>query len=334
MTSEVLRLSFAQLDAEAVAFDARVAESPGVDLFCSSSAWILPACRVFARGAKPLVLRADAGYVALATLPLHGGGRAAIPLEATWGLASPFIGPHPEAIVEFLAPILTGPNSPADALFLSGLDPNGAAARALAKFCRRCGWFFGLRQHAGRHSASLEGGLEGFYARRSSGFRANARRARRVATREGVKYEVLSRWAGTEQLLATWSRIQAIERRSWKGLEGFGIDQEPMRGFYRDMVLRLSARGTLRVVFARLGDRDIAFVFGGIFGGTYRGLQVSFDESHRSLSPGVLVHLEMIENLAGESVGLYDLGTEMDYKSRWGETGLETVTAVVTPHAI
>jgi len=334
MTLEVLRLSFAQLDAEAVAFDARVAESPDVDLFCSSSAWILPARRVFARGAKPLVLRGEAGYVALATLPLHGGGRAAIPLEATWGLASPFIGPHPEPIVELLAPTLVGPDSPADALFLSGLAPEGAAARALAKFCRRRGWFFGLRQRAGRHSASLEDGLDGFYARRSSGFRANARRARRVATREGVEYEVLSQWAGAEQVLSTWSRIQAIERRSWKGLEGFGIDQEPMRGFYRDMILRLSARGALRVVFARLGERDLAFVFGGVFRGTYRGLQVSFDDSHRSLSPGVLVHLEMMEHLVREGVGLYDLGTEMDYKSRWGEQGLETVTAVVTPYAI
>ena len=53
-------------------------------------------------------------------------------------------------------------------------------------------------------------------------------------------------------------------------------------------------------------------------------MQVSFDDRHADLSPGVLAHLAMIGWLTEEQVVLYDLGTDMPYKLRWGEPGLTT----------
>jgi hypothetical protein len=325
MKADPERLDFAGLDARAEDFDACVARTPSIDLYCSSSAWVQPARRAFTRGAQPLVLAGDACYAALMTLPIRGGRLAAVPLEFAWRLACPFVGADPSAAVDLLGAAVESPESAVDALVLSGFVAEGPAFSRLRRFAQAAGWSFDTLELDGRYVADLSGGVDAFMGRRSAGFRANTRRERRLAARDGVTYEALSIFDSDASLMSAWTRIQAIERRSWKGREGHGIDADPMRGFYRDMTRRLARRGALRVVFARRADEDIAYVFGGVFAGTYRGLQVSFDDAFRPLAPGVLVHLEMIERLCAEGVIAYDLGSEMPYKARWGERGVETV---------
>jgi CelD/BcsL family acetyltransferase involved in cellulose biosynthesis len=68
-----------------------------------------------------------------------------------------------------------------------------------------------------------------------------------------------------------------------------------------------------------------------VLGDTYRGLQASFDDDYARLSLGSLMHDRQIEALAAEGVRAYDLGSEVEYKKRWGEEGLETVTVVAVP---
>ena len=325
MKADPERLDFAGLDARAEDFDACVARTPEIDLYCSSTAWVQPARRAFTRGAQPLVLAGDACYAALMTLPIRGGRLAAVPLEFAWRLACPFVGADPAAAVDLLGEAVAPRASAVDALVLSGFVPGGPAFEGLRRFAQRARWTFEALEVDGRYVADLTGGVDAFLGRRSAGFRANARRERRIAAREGVTYETLSAFESPAHLMAAWTRIQNVERRSWKGRDGHGIDAQPMRGFYHDMIRRLARRGALRIVFARQGEQDIAYVFGGVFAGTYRGLQVSFDDAFRPLAPGVLVHLEMIERLCDEGVRAYDLGSDMPYKARWGERGVETV---------
>jgi CelD/BcsL family acetyltransferase involved in cellulose biosynthesis len=327
---EVRFLTFPQFDARTARFDDLVAQTPEIDLFCSSTDWILPARAAFAPGARPFVMETPEGFASLMSVPTVEGGRALLPLEASWGLASPFVGPAPEPIVDALFAVLDLDEPPADVLFLSGLAVEGRAFRAVeAAVARSRRWLFYEGATAGRQCADIRGGLDAFYARRSSGFRANARRARRQAHAAGVTYEYVTAAGSTAEVLTLYERIQAVERRCWKGMTGHGIDQSPAREFYRHMVLRLARRGALRLVFARLGGADVAYVFGGLLANTYRGLQCSFDDVHRPMAPGVLVHLEMIERLAAEGIEVYDLGSEMEYKRRWGEDGLTTTTTIV-----
>jgi len=311
-------LTFADLDARADELDALVARTPDIDHFCSSTPWILPAQAAFAPQAAPLVWAAPEGLVAMMAIPLEGGVRAAVPLEASWGLASGLIGPEPGRLVEPFLRALRGlaPSGRPRIAVFSGTAPGGAAAKALARAGARV-----LGAATDRVVADLTGGVEAFLARRSAKFRATALRARRAAAARGVTYEH-ARDPALE-------RIIAVEARSWKAAEGAGIDAGPMHDFYRGMLPRLAARGALRVVFVRLGGEDIAFCFGGRVGPLYRGLQVSFDDAHARLSPGVLAHLEMIAGLVTEGAAAYDLGTDMDYKRRWGEPGLRTVAMVV-----
>lgn len=314
-------LSFAELDARADELDGWIAKTEDIDRFCSSAAWVLPAQQAFAPQAAPLIWSDEYGMAVFMAIELDNELRVAVPLEASWGLASGLVSPKPDALLaNFVGALRARPAAERPRLLsCSGVMPTGPAARALAHLNARI-----IGPATERIAASLEGGIDGFFARRSAKFRASVGRARRLATTEGIHYERCRHFDD-----AVEQRILAIERRSWKGQEGAGIDAGPMRDFYREMLPRLARRGTLRVVFVRLDDTDIAYCFGGLFGASYRGLQISFDDTHARHSPGVLAHMEMIAALIEEGASEYDLGTDMEYKRRWGEPGLTTASFVI-----
>ena len=176
-----------------------------------------------------------------------------------------------------------------------------------------------------RHCASLEGGVDGFVSRRSRKFRANLRRAQRRADGVGLTFEN----ADGARPAEVYERMLRIEVESWKGLNGVGIDTGRMRSFYARMVQRLSAAGAMRVTFAQVEGQDAAYILGGVFGETFRGLQFSYLERHRDLSLGNLLQLAMIERLFEQGISNYDLGSDIDYKKKWGESGLKTQTMVI-----
>ena len=111
-----------------------------------------------------------------------------------------------------------------------------------------------------------------------------------------------------------------------------------MRAFYAEMLPRLAARGRLRVLFAKLGGRDVGYLHGGTLGdsssdapGHFRGLQMSFDDDHAKLSIGNLLQREVIGALCEEGFATYDMGSQPSYKARWTEAGLRTATLVCRP---
>jgi CelD/BcsL family acetyltransferase involved in cellulose biosynthesis len=319
-------LDFAQLEAAADDFDALVAASPDVDGFCSSTPWILPARVAFTPQAPPLVGAGENGVAAMMIVPVSGGAPAAVALEASWGLASPFASPDPAALVAELYAALRAPaRRRVAALVVTGITGGGAAMRALERGARRA--LFPAGPPTQRISASLQGGVDGFLARRSPKLRATVRRALRLARASGLRLERGFAFA-PDEVTRLLDRAIAVERRSWKAVDGGGLTDTGMETFYRHMLPRLARRGALRSVFVTDGERDVAFCFGGVVGGIYRGLQSSYDEAHAQLSPGALVHFEMISLLCEEGATVYDLGTDMDYKRRWGEPALETVSCV------
>jgi hypothetical protein len=340
-------LSFGQLDAMSPAFDRLVAQTPEIDGFCSSSDWILPAREAFSPTAAPFLVQGDAGVVALMRRPFAGVGEWACPLEVSWGLASPLIGPDPEPLVDMLLGAVASSRG-LRAVALCGLAAGGRAERALRR--RATGRF---TVHEGpamaRIVASLDGGVDGFYRRRSAKFRETTRRAARRARASGVTVERLAHFADAAAVTRAYERILAIEDACRKSVLGGGLAVPEMRHFYAEMLPRLATRGALRVIFLKRDGEDLAFVFGGLFGlgedapggadrgrgpgggaVEYRGLQISFDDRYAAESPGVVAHMEMIEWLASEGVASYDLGSDMEYKRRWGEIGLETRTWVLT----
>lgn len=317
-------LTFDELDQQSAAFDRTVARTPHTDVPCTSTDWIIPAQQAFAPAAEARILETDDGWVALMAMPLDRVTRAVVPLEAVWMFASPFVGEHPARLVDALYAEREKVASARDLLVLSGVPVEGPVIPAvLAHFAR------GHRIDRGpvveRRVGSLEGGLDGYLARRSGKFRANVLRARRQVRNAGTTVE----YHKGGDVAALFARIVDVESRCWKGLEGTGMNVEPSLGFYRRMAERLAKRGALRVLFIKQDERDVAYVFGGLFGTIYRGQQASFDDAWERMSLGSVAHLEMIAALCEEGILAYDLGSDLPYKRRWGEPSLSTTALYV-----
>jgi CelD/BcsL family acetyltransferase involved in cellulose biosynthesis len=317
----VHEISLDELDGESPRFDALIAGANDVDRFCSSTDWILPAARGLQPGRAPWLRRGEHGYVALMVAE-HAGQRWLEPLEAMWGLACPLAGEPVGLAAEVADELRRAP--PGAAVMLCGLQRHSlrlaAAARALD-----AGHRLGLGPPARRHVASLAGGIDGFLSRRTPNFRRALKKALRRAAGEHITF------VEDDDPDAGWRRLLAVEERSWKGRDGVGIAASGMLDFYRLMVPRLHRRGALRLGFAQRDGQDLAYILGGIFGDTYRGLQFSFAADEEPLSLGNLCQYWQLERLCAENIALYDLGSEVEYKRRWGEIVHETVTLVAWP---
>ncbi|MEO8705986.1 MAG: GNAT family N-acetyltransferase [Kofleriaceae bacterium] len=313
------------LAAHADDFDREVALTPGIDRFCSTSAWVLAAASSLMPPRAPFSFRGTHGYFA-AMRGVHPAGFPYIePVELAWGLAAPLIGRDPEALVEEVITVLAARRDWQLAI-LSGHTANGPHRRALDRVLPPR-WERRRGTPTIRHVASLDGGLDGFLSRRPREVRKSLRKSVRAAARDGITFESVR--VPADQAAQLYDRIQAIEARSWKALEGVGIAQGQMRAFYGAMLPRLCAFGQQRTVFARAGDRDIGYILGAVFEGEYRGLQFSYDADHAASGIGGLLQYHQVAELCTEAVGRYDLGTEMDYKRRWAEDIMETEMLVL-----
>ena len=322
------RLDRSEFESSTSKYDRAVAADPTIDGFCSRSAWTMSFHAAFRPGAALHVAREGDAFVALTAVHEPQVGVVLQPLEAMWGFASPLVG---EGSCELLRQILEelaagGGRVP---LLLTGVP---AARSRLEPLLRMLGADFALRplRETVRFQASLDGGMEGWLARRRAGFRRNLRAARRRTHAAGMVFESTSPVDATATA-AVYERVLAIERHSWKTQSGNGVEHGPMREFYARMLPRLAARGELRVLIATRDGSDIGYLYGGIAGNLFRGLQFSFREEARELGLGNALQAEMLERVCAEGIATYDLGSQSEYKRHWAEPGLITLGLLARP---
>lgn len=324
-------LGLAEFDRQSEEFDALVAATPDIDHFCSSSDWIVPASTSLMPPRVPWLFKSEGAQVALMRCRHPQGWNYLEPLEAMWGLACPVVGPDAGQLARDLDQLLQRREADWDMVMLTGLPPESLFTAELARYLLRR--YELLRGPATRRCvASLAGGLDGYLSRRSRGIRRSLRRALRTANSAGIEF-IACDTTDPDQAKILYERVVAVEARSWKGRSGVGIESGRMYEFYRAMVPRLARRGGLKLMFARdlrrSADHDVAYVLGGIFASTYRGLQFSFDVDYQSYALGNLCQYHQIAELCEQQIAEYDLGTEMDYKRNWAEATRDSASLVV-----
>jgi CelD/BcsL family acetyltransferase involved in cellulose biosynthesis len=253
----------------------------------------------------------------------HPGAIVLEPLEAMWALGCPLVGADARALGAELVEEASGERA---VILVSGLERSSRRFEAIARALQP-GYSLRLGPPARRYVASLDGGLDGFLSRRSANLRRGLKRALKLAGERGLAFER----AEVRDPDAAFERLLAVERASWKGADGVGIEGSNMAEFYRAMVPRLHRRGALELMFARDGGRDVAYILGGRFGATYRGLQFSFAEGYEEYALGNLCQYHQVAQLCERGVLRYDLGAEVEYKRRWGEIVHDTVSLLAFP---
>tara|TARA_Y100001934_G_C12258149_1_gene728582 strand:- start:219 stop:1064 length:846 start_codon:yes stop_codon:yes gene_type:complete len=268
------------------------------------------------------VFESGNGLVALAQGIDPRLGRYWEPLECMWQFSTPFALNDAKLVDEFYA-CSKEKKDQWDLIILTGL-----AGLLLSHVVRLFENRFSLLllSRTTRISAYIGDGMDGFLGRRTAHFRRSIRRSIKRCSMNGIEFE----FVGNEVLGENWEdhyeRALRVELRSHKGLSESGIDQPGMQEFYRLMIPRLVRRGAFQLIFARRDGVDLGYLFGGRRASVFRGLQMSFDESFRSYALGNVLQYKMIEFLGGSGCELYDLGSDMEYKRRWGENEFNTVS--------
>jgi len=247
------------------------------------------------------------------------------PLEAHWNFGCPLIGPGAvELLADVTRELRDQLQTDAIEIVVSGLEPRGALSRQVeARFTK-----VNMDKDDPHAAGSLEGGIEGWLSRRSSNFRRNLRRAERRAQAAGIWFEraqPLSRSAADQ----CYARMLAVEHTSWKGPRRQGL--LAVEAFYQTLLRAYARRGAARVVFARQGDEDVGFCFGGASHGVYRGQQTSYSDDLSGFSIGTLMHFETANWLAEDGARLQHFGPiqrSSSYKSGFCEIKLPSVLSV------
>jgi hypothetical protein len=307
-------LTLEQLDSESEAFIAAVLQTPDIATFCSGPDFVISAAHTLTKHNKPVIRRCSDTWLTLASGKNPRMGRVLMPLEATWGFASPLIGREFKTTCELLEELLADERMDWDVTMLSGLSFQQLPL--LVTHFEQHYDVLGARA-IDYHIGSLEEGFEGYLERRSPRFRAGIRRSEDEAANHGIEFDVFQPTGDARSIV---DRIFDIEKRSWKGISEQGILANPdYAEFYDMLITRCITRQNLHVAIARHEYTDIAYVVGGVMGDTYRGFQMSYDHKYAKYGLGNLTQIRMIEHLCEQQVRLYDLGMSFGYKSRWSD---------------
>lgn len=317
---ERLTLKTFMQDKTKQAFDKDVEKVPHISTLCSASDWQIAAYFSLHEEREAAIWRDGSSWMLSCLGTLSPFRRTLQPLEMSWAFGCPLIASDPQEGADFLLDILQTQDT-LQLVMLSGIPRHSPLKRTLI---RTIGRYYQMNQFEGAHcmQSDLLEGPETFLSRRSSRFRANIRRSTRRANEQGIELEWLTPPIDSQAMM---NRAMQIEQRSWKMEAGTSIFlTERYERFYQQLTHMLSRQNRLRGLFLTHEGEDVAYVFGGLMGKTYRGFQLSYDQDYANLSLGHLAQWQMIQHLyAQDKVELYDLGMEMDYKARWSDQLLE-----------
>ncbi|MFO0690655.1 MAG: GNAT family N-acetyltransferase [Myxococcota bacterium] len=320
--------SAAALDQPDSFWNQAAGRSPQGDAFCCRTEWQLSLQEAFFPRRRLVFRRNETSLLALAERRYPDLGRILEPLDSLWMFGSPLLGPEALELLEALLAERRAAGEPATAL-VSGVLPDGPLRAALLRGFGPGFEIFRVKT-VKVCCASLEGGLDGFLARRSRTLRKRLRQASRHAASHGLRFERVAPRSAAEAD-AAFARMLAVELQSWKGLAGRGMEEPTSSAFYAAMARRLAVSGSGRVIFARLDERDVGFIFGGLAGPIYRGQQFSYAEDHADWSIGNLLQQAQVAWLAEEGVVQYDLGPWMAYKDHWAERTVPMEVLLLRP---
>lgn len=292
------------------------------DPFCSGPLWQL-SFHAAVSPRRPLYVQTDdEAVLAFAGQPLSDGSMALTPIESHWLFGACLLGGNAPALLESWLG-----QSEARAfskILISGIRPGGKRAIHLL---RRLDNNFHILHFADglQCAASLKGGLDGFLARRSANHRQKLAKTLRRAQRAGIVFERHAPQTD-EEAASLYARMLAVEKASWKGIAACGMAEQPARQLYAVLVRNLARQGLARIMFARHGETDIGFIFGGKAGNIYRGQQFSYHDAWKRWGIGNLLQVEQVRWLCEEGARRYDMGPldggAMRYKEHWTEKRL------------
>jgi len=158
---------------------------------------------------------------------------------------------------------------------------------------------------------------------RSKSLRSGLRRAARKLDELGtVALVCLGPQDSRESLLEGVRYFYELEHSSWKGQAGTSILSDPStQAFYDRLVDHAIERGELLTYRLEVDGDPVAIDLGMIAGSTYMGLKIAHDDAYKHCSPGHMLNLHILRDLACRGFRELDMGGKAEpYKLAWTDT--------------
>jgi len=205
---------------------------------------------------------------------------------------------------------------------LSYLEPEGADVQEVSGAAESAG-FRVLRTAAHAPYLALQSDWSTYEEQLSGNLRGDVRRRRRRLEALGAfSVEIAD---GRNRLDALLDEGFRVEASGWKGSRGTAIaSSSATRGFYTEIARWAAERGWLRLGFARLDGRPIAFQYGLEVDGVYTYLKAGYDPGFARFSPGKVLLHATVRHAFAEGLKIYDfLASDEPWKLAWADTTRE-----------
>ena len=287
--------------------------------------WIDAWWRAFGRGALELIT-VRRGDELVGVLPM-ARRRGALATTANWH--TPSFEPlaiDPEAMAELWRAALARPR--AAMLTLWPLPVEGPSIAALREAAKGTGHRLVEVTQLRSPYVELGGTVEEFLARGrpSRSVLKEIRRCRRRLEVGGeLSFEVRD---GTERLGPLLEECFEVEAAGWQGANGSAMSSRPeTRVFYTQIARWAAERGSLRLLFLRVGDSAIAAEYCLQLGGVLFDLKGGYRTEERKNGPGKIIALDAIEWAYGQGLDGLDLAGDDDpYKLQWTDRVRERIS--------
>lgn len=297
------------------------------DPCCCAPAWNLSFLKIFNSQNRVYYHLDEDALVVFSEYKSLENGIYLAPLEDSWMFGTPMLGIFaPEAFSCALNQWRLEYGSRLPPILLSSMGEDDiTSVKFFLRFRKHFNFYRTYSMIEG--CASLRGGMEGWLSRRSANHRAKLKKAMKKAVARGITFE-RHHPICREEAAALYERMIKVEKRSWKGVERCGMAESPSREFYNELIGRQALDRAVLLIFARLDDKDIGFIYGACCGQFYRGQQFSYVNDMADLSIGNLMQFEKVKWLCELGLQRYDMGPitgpRMGYKNHWTEIQKES----------
>lgn len=258
------------------------------------------------------------GNELIGILPLLSRGRFVRRLNVPRNSHTPMVDlPFRGGESAFFGAVLDHLATSADVVRFSGLPMEGAPYRALVQEIEKRGLAVHHENPTRQSLVDLTGGWPAFREKLSKELVSNTERKERRLKEVGALE--LREVCDDPNLDGILKECFDLEAASWKGAEGTAMSsQASTLGFYTDLAHAAAKRRALALYTLRVGGRLVAFDYCVKWNGWIHLLKLGFDASLSKYSPGGVIRYAMVRKEVEEArCHTYDLGLEMDWKTRW-----------------
>lgn len=277
----------------------------------TSTQWLLAWLDAFAPEKRLVICTVWEGSALVAGLPLlrSSSGRLTAPCNYHSPQFRPVTRdtPSAEALVEAVL------DATPTALEIRALPCDDAFLTALRAAALRRGLSLLVEPEHVSPVVNLRGGFEAYRSAVGSRLKEYERRRRKAIREHDTEFVLVARPEDLEHQVEAGLRLEAA---GWKGRGGSAILSRPQtEAFYRDVVRRFDARQQLRISALWIDGELAAFDLALLVHDRYHLLKTAYDERHRSLAPGMVLRIAVVERCFELGLSAHEfLGPDMSWK--------------------